>query len=212
MSVPNRLLIGTGNKKKQLELTRFLSGIPGVPPILTLADLKTRPKEPEETGSTFEENALIKAQGYARATGFLCLADDSGLEVDHLEGRPGVHSARYSGENATDESNNRKILRELEGVPAKQRAARYVAVITLASATRKLAEARGTCEGVLLEAPRGAGGFGYDPLFYLPGLDKTFAELTTDEKSRISHRGVALLELKGRITQLFGSLRNHHDE
>jgi XTP/dITP diphosphohydrolase len=157
-----------------------------------------------EDGLTFEDNARKKAEGYSRyVPGEIVVADDSGLEIDALKGVPGVHSARYAAPdlhnkephqaeaNTDDEANNARVLRELRGVPADQRAGRFVCVLAAARDGKTLATFRGTAEGVILEAPRGTNGFGYDPLFYFPQIRKTFAELTAEEKSRYSHRGAA---------------------
>ena len=152
-----------------------------------------------EDGLTFEANARKKAEEYSRALpGELVLADDSGLEVDALGGTPGVHSARYAtdepqcaGSNTDDAANNARVLRELACVPPEKRGARFVCVIAAARDGRTLATFRGTAEGTILDAPRGSNGFGYDPLFYFPQIGKTFAELSAEEKSKYSHRGVA---------------------
>ena len=157
-----------------------------------------------EAGATFEANARKKAEAYSHAVaGQLVLADDSGLEIDALNGAPGVHSARYAApdlqnkephladENTDDEANNARVLRELSAVPAGKRTARFVCVLAAARDGITLATFRGTAEGVILSAPRGHNGFGYDPLFYFPQIGKTFAELSAEEKSRYSHRGAA---------------------
>ena len=157
-----------------------------------------------EDGATFEANARKKAEAYSHAVaGQLVLADDSGLEIDALNGAPGVHSARYAApdlqnkephladENTDDEANNARVLRELSAVPAGKRTARFVCVLAAARDGITLATFRGTAEGVILNAPRGHNGFGYDPLFYFPQIGKTFAELSAEEKSRYSHRGAA---------------------
>lgn len=154
-----------------------------------------------ENGLTFEENARIKAEHYSRyAPGALVLAEDSGLEVDQLQGAPGVHSARYAAvlargkgthENSDDEANNRALIAQLEQLPASKHPGRYVCVIALGQNGKTLKTFRGTAEGELITTPRGAGGFGYDPLFYFPALDRTFAELPIAEKGRYSHRGEA---------------------
>ncbi|HVM93624.1 MAG TPA: RdgB/HAM1 family non-canonical purine NTP pyrophosphatase [Terriglobales bacterium] len=153
-----------------------------------------------EDGESFEENARKKAEEYSLAVpGEVVVADDSGLEVDALGGAPGVHSARYAAEkphlaeaNTDDEANNERVLRELRGVPAEKRTGRFVCVLAAARDGRTLGTFRGTAEGLILEAPRGRGGFGYDPLFFFPGVGRTFAELTAEEKSLYSHRGAAL--------------------
>jgi len=149
-----------------------------------------------EDGATFEENARKKAEYYSRfAPGEIVLADDSGLEVDALHGAPGVNSARYAAtaptENASDAANNARLLRELASLAGTQRAARFVCVLVPARDGQSLASFRGEAAGQILRAPRGSGGFGYDPLFYFPELGKTFAELAPEEKARVSHRGAA---------------------
>ncbi len=152
-----------------------------------------------EDGQTFEANARKKAEQYSRAvSGEIVLADDSGLEVDALDGAPGVHSARYAADephkvdnNTNDDANNARVLRELMGVPTEKRTARFVCVIAVARDGRTLATFRGTAEGQILDHLQGTGGFGYDPMFYFPKIQKTFAELTPEEKSNYSHRGAA---------------------
>ena len=152
-----------------------------------------------EDGLTFEENGRKKAEEYSRsATGEIVVADDSGLEVDALNGAPGVHSARYAAdrphladENTDDEANNARVLRELRHVPPEKRTGRFVCLLAAARDGQTLATFRGTAEGVILASPRGTGGFGYDPLFYFPQIQKTFAELSAEEKARYSHRGAA---------------------
>lgn len=192
----NKILIATSNSGK----LRDFSGV-AVPlgsQILPLPNFESLPGVIED-GLTFEDNARKKVEEYsAYAPGELVLADDSGLEVDVLNGAPGVHSARYAaadvphGEaNADDEANNAKLIRELNGVPADERTARFLCVIAAARDGKTLATFRGVVEGSILTAPRGAHGFGYDPLFYLPAIMKTLAELTPVEKSAYSHRGAA---------------------
>ena len=153
--------------------------------------------EIEETGETFTENAMIKAQYVGEKTGLPALADDSGLEVDYLNGRPGIFSARYSGENASDEENNQKLLEELSGVPYAERTARYVCALAIFRPdSRTFVNVEGICEGIILEDYRGNGGFGYDPLFLYPDIEKTFAEIPLEIKNKLSHRGKALDALK----------------
>ena len=152
-----------------------------------------------EDGQTFEDNARKKAEEYSQyAAGKIVLADDSGLEIDALNGAPGVHSARYAAdqphladENTDDEANNARVLRELRHVPPEKRTGRFVCVLAAARDGKTLATFRGTAEGVILDAPRGTNGFGYDPLFYFPQIKKTFAELSAEEKANYSHRGAA---------------------
>ena len=151
-------------------------------------------KEYEETGSTFSENARLKALAFSAETDLPVLGDDSGLEVVALGGRPGVHSARYAGPHATDAERIRKLLSEL-GTSGSSRAARFVCALALARRGSLLAEAQGQCAGVILTEPRGGGGFGYDPVFYFPALGKTFAELDEPEKNLHSHRGHAVRAL-----------------
>lgn len=156
-----------------------------------------------EDGPTFEANARKKAEAYSQhAPEEIVLADDSGLEIDALHGAPGVHSARYAADqpgkadaNTDDHANNARVLRELKGVPPSQRTGRFVCVLAAAREGKILATFRGVAEGIILDAPRGTNGFGYDPLFYFPSIKKTFAELSTEEKSKYSHRGAAFREL-----------------
>lgn len=157
--------------------------------------------EAEETGTTFEANALLKARHAAACTGLAALADDSGIEVDALDGRPGVYSARYAGPQCDDEANNRLLLQELEGVPEEQRGARYQCVIALVRTAEDPDPlfARGAWEGRILEAPQGHNGFGYDPLFYVPTHGCASAELEPDVKNSLSHRGAALRALVERL-------------
>ena len=154
-----------------------------------------------ETGTTFVENAIIKARHAAAETGLPALADDSGIEVDALDGAPGVYSARFAGANASDDANNALLVEKLRGVPAERRGARYRAVIVLMrhAADPSPLICEGSWEGVIRLEPRGEGGFGYDPYFYLPDLGCTSAELSADEKNRLSHRGQAIAELARRI-------------
>ena len=153
--------------------------------------------EAEETGTTFEANALLKARHAAARTGLAALADDSGIEVDALNGRPGVYSARYAGPECDDEANNRLLLQELEGVPEARRGARYQCVIALVRTAEDPDPliAHGAWEGRILEAPQGHNGFGYDPLFYVPTHGCASAELDPEVKNGISHRGIALRAL-----------------
>jgi XTP/dITP diphosphohydrolase len=163
-----------------------------------------------EDGLTFEANARKKAEEYSRfVPGEIVVADDSGLEVDALNGAPGVHSARYAApdlqdkepheadRNTDDEANNARVLRELKNVPPERRAGRFVCVLAAARDGKTLVTFRGEAEGVILDAPRGANGFGYDPLFYFPQIRKTFAELSAEEKARFSHRGAAFRQFLG---------------
>jgi XTP/dITP diphosphohydrolase len=145
-----------------------------------------------EDGSTFKENAMIKATTVAGYTGLIALADDSGLEVDALDGAPGIHSSRFAGEEKDDQANNRKLLELISDIPAEQRTARFKCVVAIAEPDGWVHLAEGSCEGIIINEPRGEGGFGYDPLFYVPDYDKTFAELDPAIKNKISHRARAL--------------------
>ncbi len=195
-----KILIASRNKGKIAELEKILMPLGfSVSSLLDYPEMADIP----ETGATFKENALIKARFAAETTGIPALADDSGLEVDILDGRPGIYSARFAGDHADDQQNNRKLLEELSGVSPKERTARYVCALTIYDPEKGiLAETEGTCEGQILENERGTGGFGYDPLFYLPDFDQTFAEIPLDIKNRISHRGRALQRLKETLKNL----------
>jgi len=185
------LVLATRNAGKSREIKRFLEGFPVE--ILDLNDFGPIP-EVVEDGATFEENAYKKAHFTARMLGFPALADDSGLEVEALNGAPGVHSARYAGPDASDEDNNKKLLETLKS--HRNRKARFCCVLSLAVPSGPALTYEAHCEGSVLEHPRGENGFGYDPLFYYEPLGKTFGEMTLEEKSRVSHRGKALNELK----------------
>jgi XTP/dITP diphosphohydrolase len=189
VSLPPRIVVATRNEHKVREILRICGDWPVQ--WITDADLP----DVEETGRTYLENALLKARATAAATGEAALADDSGIEVDALGGAPGPRSARYAGENATDEDNLRALLRALAGIPRAGRTARYRAVAALATPDGKAVNAEGTCEGIVGTKPRGIGGFGYDPIFEPVGREGTMAELTSEEKDRISHRGRALRAL-----------------
>lgn len=193
------LLVATTNPGKFAEIREAFKDLP-----LTLRSLKDLPKAPPvvEDADTFEGNARKKAVTYALWFGKATLADDSGLVVDVLGGRPGVHSARYAGESATDEDNRQKLLRELEGVPEEKRGAAFVCCLVLATPEGREVVIEDRVEGAIATAPRGQNGFGYDPLFFIPSLNKTTAELPLEEKNRISHRGKALTHLKDRLKEL----------
>ena len=151
--------------------------------------------EVEEDGNTFEENSYKKANEIMKLTGMITIADDSGLEVDALNGAPGVYSARFAGEDATDDDNNKKLMKELEGIPYEKRTGRYVCVITMVFPDGKKLVARGECEGHIAAEPQGKNGFGYDPYFIPEGYDKSFGLIEPAEKNRISHRAKALEKL-----------------
>ena len=184
-----KILLGSKNKGKIQEFQEAFQD--SQIEILSLNDFPDCPDAPE-TGNSFEENASEKALFYQKFTGLPSLADDSGIEVDALDGAPGIYSARYAGEPANDHANNQKLLENLKGIPSEKRTGRFVCVLALAKNGKIVQLSRGTAEGVVLEAPRGENGFGYDPLFFVPNLKKTMAELSITEKRQISHRGEAL--------------------
>lgn len=187
------LIVATRNRGKLTEISQLLGEY--VNRILSLHDFPDLP-EVIENGATFEENALIKATSAALATGRAVIADDSGLAVAALGGKPGVCSARFAGDGATDSENNEKLLLELSGVPPEQRLASFRCAIALCLPDGTKQTFRGELEGVILETARGSGGFGYDPLFLVQQYKKTLAELPLDIKNRISHRAIALNKLK----------------
>jgi len=195
--MPRTLIIATHNAGKLREFRDLLAGLPVE--LRSLADVRPDLQVVED-GATFEANALKKAREVAAATGQLVLSDDSGLEVDALGGRPGVHSARYAGEHATDAQNNRRLLDELQGVPLDRRTARYRVVLALLEPDGRLAREphleHGTCEGRIGFEPRGENGFGYDPYFIPAGHSLTLAELSPAAKHALSHRGQAARKLR----------------
>lgn len=181
-------LIATHNKKKKNELLRILSPL-GID-VKTGEELNLTLTEPDETGETFYENALIKAQSGCKESGLPCVADDSGLMVDYLAGAPGVYSARFAGEHGNDKKNNEKLLKLLKDVKDEERTARFVSVVCCVFPNGDILSARGECEGKIGYEEKGEGGFGYDPVFMVDG--KSFAEISSDEKDKLSHRGKAL--------------------
>ncbi|HBI26643.1 MAG TPA: non-canonical purine NTP pyrophosphatase [Peptococcaceae bacterium] len=197
----NNVLIASRNAGKIEEYRELLSDLPLV--IFSLADDNfIHLPEVEETGQTFQENALIKARAAAGAAGLMALADDSGLEVDYLQGAPGVYSSRYAGPGNDDQANNHKLLQALEGVPLQQRGGRFRCVIALVTPQGKEFFSEGVCEGRIAFQPTGSKGFGYDPLFLMPLLGKTFAELEPEVKNRISHRAQAIRAMRDVLTHL----------
>jgi XTP/dITP diphosphohydrolase len=193
LSIVDELVIASRNRGKIREIEHLLAGCVGR--VRSLDEFAHVP-EVVEDGETFEENALKKGRAVAAATGLPALADDSGLIVDALDGRPGVRSARFSGEGATDASNNAKLLEELRGVPSERRIARFRCVAALCRPDGECRTFSGELEGVILDGPRGSGGFGYDPLFLVPEFAKTLAEIHLEIKNAASHRGKALRDLK----------------
>jgi len=187
------IVLATRNVHKAREMKEIL-----IKPGLIIANLSDFAHIPqvEEGGLSFYENALHKALTTARETGLVAVADDSGLEVDCLGGRPGVHSARYAGENADDDANNRRLMAEMAGVPLPQRGAAFICWVVAASPSGHVLSAKGECRGCVLDEPRGRQGFGYDPLFYSPELACTFAQIPPPVKNLVSHRARALKKLK----------------
>jgi XTP/dITP diphosphohydrolase len=203
----NIIVLATSNKNKLKEIQERLKGFPVV--IKSLADFGPMP-EAVEDGVTFDENAYKKAFHYAKVLGLPCLADDSGLVVDALEGRPGVYSARYSGPEATDWDNCEKLLGEMAG--RDNRDAHFVCVLSLATPAGPALTWEGRCDGELLSERRGESGFGYDPLFLCPEFRKTFAEATMEEKGRVSHRGRALTQFAAEFDKVQVWLRQRMAE
>ncbi len=194
-----KLVIATGNKNKLTEIKKILEGLSLE--IKTIADFPGL-EMPEEDRPTFRGNAAKKAETVSAFSGEMALADDSGLEVEALEGRPGVHSARYAGEEGDYAANNRLLLEELWNIPPEKRGARFIAVIAIALPGGETYFASGVCHGRIAETPRGSGGFGYDPLFVYEPTGQTFAEMPAAKKNMISHRARALRqarELLGRL-------------
>ena len=192
-------MLATRNPDKRAELAALLGDL-GIK-IRSLADFPDAP-EVVEDGDTCRANAVKKAVAIARHTGLPAVADDTGLEVEALGGRPGVHAARYAGERATYEDNWRKLIRELDGVPQQRRRARFITVAAVAMPSGKVEVAEGMLEGVIAEAPAGTLGFGYDPIFVVPQLGKTLAQLAPGEKNRISHRARAFSKVREILLKL----------
>ncbi|WP_100331763.1 XTP/dITP diphosphatase [Bacillus xiapuensis] len=196
------VIIATKNKGKAKEFTEMFADF-GVR-VQTLLDYPEF-ADVEETGSTFEENAVLKAEAISKQTGRLVVADDSGLVIDALDGRPGVYSARYAGEAKNDEANIDKVLTELQGVSDDKRTARFCCALAVAIPGKETETVTGTCEGRITSERRGTNGFGYDPIFYVEAYKRTMAELAPEVKNRISHRGRALAELRERLPLLMRS-------
>ena len=188
-----RMIFATGNENKMVEIREILGALPLE--ILSMKQAGIR-ADIEENGTSFEENALIKAREVCRLAGEMVLADDSGLEIDYLNGEPGIYSARYMGENTSYRVKNKNLMERLEGVPNEKRTARFVCAIAAVFPDGKELVVRGTVEGIIGYEERGENGFGYDPIFYLPERGLTTAELPPEEKNSISHRGNALRKMK----------------
>lgn len=196
-----KIIIATKNKGKAKDFEALFDPLGYA--VLTLHDVADD-MDVEETGTTFEENALLKATALANHLQTMVIADDSGLEIDALDGRPGIYSARYAGEEKSDEANIDKVLEELKDVKESERSARFVCAIAVASPTSEPITVRGTCEGIIAQERKGANGFGYDPIFFVPAENKMMAELTAEEKGAISHRGNALQLLAANLDDLVG--------
>ena len=195
-----QIVIATKNKGKAKDFEAIFS--PLGYEVVTMFDVAPD-TEIEETGTTFQENAILKAESLAQALNTIVIADDSGLEVDALNGEPGVYSARYAGDH-DDEANIVKVLEKMQGVPTPERTARFVCCIAMAGPNLETVTFMGTCEGVIAEQKVGENGFGYDPIFYVPLLSRTMAQLTAEEKGNISHRGNAIRLMQ---SELNGILR-----
>lgn len=188
-----KIVLATGNQGKVNEIKAILQDLD-----VEVLSLKDFPEIDEivEDGATFAENAVKKAKAVTEATGLVAVADDSGLEVDYLDGAPGIYSARFAGEDKDDVANNMKLLGLMEGAPDDQRTARFRCVIAITTPCGDVFTAKGACIGIIGDEIKGNKGFGYDPLFYLPEYDRTFAELDPGIKNKISHRGRALAQMK----------------
>ena len=195
-----KLVLATRNQGKVREIGEILRDQNGI----ELLSLRNYPDAPNvvEDGKTYEENAIKKASVLAERTGYLTIADDSGLEVDALDGAPGVHSARYAGENASDQGGIVKLLDALQDVPDDRRSGRFVCAVAIAEPFAQARVVRGVCEGKIISTPRGESGFGYDPIFVPVGYDKTFAELGDEVKNQISHRAQALGEARKLLSEM----------
>lgn len=192
------IIIATKNQGKAKEFKQLFKNY-GYE-VKTLLDFPAIADVPE-TGETFTENALQKAQAIAQELNTIVLADDSGLEVDALGGKPGIYSARFAGEHGNDAKNNEKLIQELKGIPAEARKANFHCSLAMVAPNRAPLLVEGRVDGQILEAGRGAHGFGYDPLFYIPALDKTMAELTNEEKNQVSHRALAIENLQEHLDE-----------
>jgi XTP/dITP diphosphohydrolase len=191
--VETALLLASQNPGKLAEMKELVAGLPFR--VVSPADLGIR-EAPDETGKSFLENAVLKARHYARRSGRLTVADDSGLSVDALDGGPGLYSSRFGGEGASDGDRNRLLLETLAGVPAERRGACFTSAVAVARDGEVLFQTVATVQGRIADAPRGANGFGYDPLFFDPPFGRTFGEVAPEEKARVSHRGQAFARLR----------------
>lgn len=196
----HKMVLASGNAHKLEEIQAILKDFEIE--LVSMADVGLKGYEIIEDGDTFEENAMIKAKAVMNKLGVDSIADDSGLVVDYLKGAPGIYSARYSGENATAEDNNKKLLLELDGVDLSQRTARFVSVISVAFADGRELTVRGECQGLIGFKEEGTNGFGYDPLFIIEKEQKTFAQMSSESKNKISHRANALFKLQNELPKM----------
>ncbi len=194
-----RIIFATGNPGKMKEIRMILADLPL--PVVSMKEAGVEARIVED-GNSFEENAVIKARTVMELTGEPAMADDSGLEIDWLGGAPGIYSARYMGEDTSYEIKNRALLEKLEGVPEEKRTARFVCSIACAFPDGRIFTSRGTMEGVIAHDIKGANGFGYDPIFYLPELKCTSAEISPEQKNELSHRGKALRRMKEQLAKI----------
>lgn len=199
---PVQIVVATRNPGKLKEIKQIMGNVP-VEFISLKEALRGEKIELEEPGDTYLENALHKAKTVARFTGMCAIADDSGLEVDYLNGEPGVHSSRFAGEDASDDQNIEKLLKLLEGVPEEERTARFRCLAVFYDPCDVILSSDGVCEGTIITEKRGRGGFGYDPIFVPYGYEKTFAELPLSIKNKISHRAKAFKNLRRKIVDYF---------
>ena len=197
-----KVLIASKNEGKIKEFHQLL--LPLGFEVTSLNDLPDAP-DVEETGETFQENAGLKSEAISNKYHCMAISDDSGLVIDALDGRPGVYSARYAGEEKDDQKNIEKVLEELKGVPMEERTAHFVCVLAVSRPGEATFFVEGQCHGLIAEAPAGDGGFGYDPIFLIPEKGKTFAELSSEEKNLISHRARALKMLESKLTGMKNS-------
>jgi len=196
----HKMILASGNPHKLEEIQAILKDFDIE--LVSMADAGLKGYEIIEDGDTFEANAMIKAKAVMNKLGMDAIADDSGLMVDYLKGAPGVYSARYAGEGATYDDNNKKLIEELDGIPSDQRTARFVSVISVAFADGRELTVRGECEGVIGTEEIGVNGFGYDPLFIIPAEGKTFAQMSSEAKNKISHRANSLLKLQEQLPEM----------
>ncbi|WP_432663166.1 XTP/dITP diphosphatase [Wukongibacter baidiensis] len=197
-----RMILASQNKHKLEEIRDMLEDFDIE--LISMDKVGLGDLEIVEDGETFEENSMIKAVTVMKKTNTIAIADDSGLAVDHLDGRPGVYSSRFAGENATDDDNNKKLIKMLDGVSPEERSGKFVSVISVAFPDGRRLSVRGECKGIIGLEEKGTNGFGYDPLFIVPEYDRTFAELGSETKNKISHRAKALEKFRKELENILG--------